>query len=116
MINGLAVPDASENVEPLSVEYWYLVNVGVPPVDPVNATLIDVVDPFTGETLVITGTDPILFVVTEDDADELADVQADPDNALKITVYAVPAVNPVIIIGLLVPDASEKVDPLSVEY
>ena len=62
------------------------------------------------------GVVPILFVVTDDDAVEFPDVHAVPDNAFKMTVYAVPAVNPVIVIGLVVPDASENVLPPLVEY
>ena len=56
------------------------------------------------------------FVFTEDDAVEFSVVQADPDNALKITIYSVPAVNPAMIIGLVIPDASKNEDPLSIEY
>ena len=66
--------------------------------------------------LVIFGATPILYVVTEGDSFDFGDVHADPDSALKTTVYAVPAVNPAIVIGLVIPTASENVPPLFVEY
>jgi hypothetical protein len=65
---------------------------------------------------VIFGAVPVLYVVTDDDALEFEEVHADPDSALKMTVYEVAIVNPAIIIGLLVPDASKKVLPPLMEY
>jgi hypothetical protein len=116
MIIGLVVPDASENETPEFVEYWYFVNAGYPPVESVKVTRIEVVDPSIADTFKIVGESPALFVVTDDDADELGEVHAEPDNALRMTIYAVPSVNPVIIIGLLVPDASKNELPPFVEY
>ena len=66
--------------------------------------------------LVIFGEDPMEFVVTEEEAVEFAVVQAEPDNALNTTVYAVPELNPVIVNGLVIPGASKNEDPLSIEY
>ena len=116
MIIGLVVTDTSENAIPPFVEYWYLVNAGYPPVESVKVTRIEVVDPSIADTFIIVGESPALFVVTDDDADELGDVQAEPDNALRMTIYAVPAVNPNIVIGLAVPDASKNELPPFVEY
>ena len=116
IIIGLLVPDASKKVIPPSVEYWYFVNSGLPPVEPMNVMRIESVVPFTAVALKIVGYEPGLFVVTEDDALEFGEVQDVPESALKTTVYAVPAVNPAIVIGLLVPDASKKVLPPLVEY
>ena len=82
---GLVVPDASKYVSPFR-EYWYLVNVGLPLMDPVNVTLREVVEPSIADTLLMVGVVPILFVVAGDGAVELADVHAVPDNALKTTV------------------------------
>ena len=76
IMNGLVVPDASENVIPSSVEYWYLVNAGYPPVESVKVTRIEVVEPSIADTFIIVGESPALFVVTDDDADELGEVQA----------------------------------------
>jgi hypothetical protein len=81
-----------------------------------NVMRIESVFPFTAVALKIVGYEPILFVVTEDDALEFGEVQDVPESALKITVYAVPAVNPAIVIGLVIPTASENTLPPSVEY
>jgi hypothetical protein len=72
--------------------------------------------PFAAEMLVIFGAVPVLYVVVDDDVFELREVHADPESALSINVYAVPAVNPVIVIGLAVPDASVNDVPPFVEY
>jgi hypothetical protein len=75
-----------------------------------------VVEPSTADTLLIVGTVPVLYVVTDDEADELGEVHANPDSALNTKVYGAPEVNPVIVIGLAVPDASVNDDPPLVEY
>ena len=58
----------------------------MPLTEPVNATLIESVAPSIADTLLIEGVVPILFVVTDADVVELADVQAVPDNAFNATV------------------------------
>jgi hypothetical protein len=82
----------------------------------VKYTFTEFVVPSTRDILLIIGAEPTVFVVTEDEAVELPDVQAVPDTALKMKVYDVPAVNPVITAGLVVPDTSWKLFPLLVEY
>jgi hypothetical protein len=62
------------------------------------------------------GEDPILLVVTDVNTFELEVVQALPDTAFKAILYEVASVNPVIVIGLTVPDASKNTLPPSVEY
>jgi hypothetical protein len=62
-----------------------LVNVGYPPVEPVNVTLMEVVDPSMADTFVIIGVSPTLFVVTDENVFELGEVHAVSDNALNKT-------------------------------
>jgi hypothetical protein len=83
MVIGLVVPDASTNVVPPFMEYWYFVNAGFPPVDSTKYTLIESVVPFVAETLEMDGTEPILFIVGV--TFEVGEVHAEPDTAFKAT-------------------------------
>ena len=62
-----------------------MVNAGYPPVEPVNVTRMEVVDPSIADTFVIIGVSPTLFVVTDENVFELGEVHAVPDNALNET-------------------------------
>lgn len=114
---GLDVPLASKNVLLESMQYWYFVSAGLPPDESLNTTLRLVSEPSIGETEVMDGAVPFLYVVAEKGS-EFGEVHAVLFTARNTTEYDVPAVNPVIVNGFAVkPETSvNKPTPPLIEY
>jgi hypothetical protein len=69
---------------PLSREYWYLVSSGNPPDESVNVTFSLSKTLSIGVTERLSGVDPTMDVLVEEDLLELGDVHAGLETARKI--------------------------------
>jgi hypothetical protein len=113
---GLDVPLAFKNVLLESTQYWYFVSAGLPPDESMNTTLRLASEPSIGETEVMDGAVPFLYVVAETGS-EIGEAHAVLFTARNTTVCKVPAFNPVIVNGFVVkPETSVNKTPSFREY